>query len=282
MSCVEIVMFAISAPLGAFCAESSALAPGLELWGVVVVCALVFLAGYIDAIAGGGGLISLPAYLIAGVPTHVAIATNKLSSSMGTAVATWHYAHSGFINARLAVPAVACAVVGSVAGSNLVLAVDDGFLRIALLVILPLTAFYVMRSRRFSQTDLPSHGEHKTCALCMGIAFAVGVYDGFYGPGTGTFLMLLLGGVARLRLDAAAGVTKAVNLTTNVSALAVFLLHGQVMVLVGLLAGAFSIAGNYLGSHRFTKDGGAVARPVTIVVLAVFFVKVVYDLVTGV
>lgn len=257
------------------------LAPGLEPWGVAAICALVFVAGYIDAIAGGGGLISLPAYLIAGVPTHVALATNKLSSSMGTAVATWHYARSGFINLRLAAPAIACAMVGSVAGSNLVLAVDDGFLRIALLVILPLTAFYVMRSKRFGQTDLPSHGERKTLLLCMVIACAVGVYDGFYGPGTGTFLMLLLGGVARLRLDAAAGVTKAVNLTTNVSALAVFLLHGQVMVLLGLLAGVFSIVGNYLGSHRFTKDGGAVARPVTILVLVVFFAKVVYDLATG-
>lgn len=257
------------------------LAPGLEPWGVAVVCVLVFVAGYIDAIAGGGGLISLPAFFIAGVPTHVALATNKLSSSMGTAVATWHYARSGFVNLRLAAPAVVCAMAGSVAGSNLVLAVDDGFLRVLLLVILPLTAFYVMRSKRFGQTDLPSHSERKTLALCMGIACAVGAYDGFYGPGTGTFLMLLLGGVARLRLDAAAGVTKAVNLTTNVSALAVFLLHGQVMVLLGLLAGVFSIAGNYLGAHRFTKDGGAVARPVTIVVLAVFFVKVVYDFAVG-
>ena len=113
---------------------------GIEPLGLVIVCALVFLAGYVDAIAGGGGLISLPAYLIAGVPTHAAIATNKLSSCMGTTVATFHYAKSGFINVRLALPSIVFAFLGSFCGSNVLLLVDDGFLRLFLLVVLPVTA----------------------------------------------------------------------------------------------------------------------------------------------
>ncbi len=250
---------------------------GVQPWGLAVIIALVFLAGYVDAIAGGGGLISLPAYMIAGVPTHAAIATNKLSSSMGTAVATFHYAKSGMINLRLALPSIAFAFAGSALGSNLLLLVDDGFLRVFLLVLLPLTAVYVMRSKSFDAAGLESFSAKKTAALCMAIALCVGIYDGFYGPGTGTFLMLLLTGVAHLRLDSAAGVTKAINLTTNVAALAVFLLNGQVVILLGLIAGAFNMLGNYLGSHSFTKNGGSVARPITIAVLAIFFVKVIYD-----
>ncbi len=250
---------------------------GIEPLGLAIVCGLVFLAGYVDAIAGGGGLISLPAYLIAGVPTHAAIATNKLSSCMGTTVATFHYAKSGFINARLALPSIVFAFLGSFCGSNVLLLVDDGFLRLFLLVVLPVTAIYVMKSKSFDAAGLQSFSVRKTTLLCMGIAFAVGVYDGFYGPGTGTFLMLMLTGMAHLRLDSAAGVTKSINLTTNLAALIVFLLHGQVVILLGILAGLFNMIGNYLGSHSFTKNGGAIARPITIAVLLVFFVKVVWD-----
>lgn len=253
---------------------------GVDWWCLVVICGLVFLAGYIDAIAGGGGLISLPAYLIAGLPTHIAIGTNKLGSAMGTAVATWHYARSGFINVKLAVPAIGCALVGSVLGSSLVLLVDDAILKVLLVAILPVTAFYVLRSKAFDASFDPlAFSLAKTMALCCLFAFAIGLYDGFYGPGTGTFLMLLLTGAAHLRLDAAAGVTKAINLTTNVSALLVFIVHGQVYVACGLLAGVFSIAGNYLGSHRFTDSGGSAAKPIIVCVLAVLLVKVIYDLV---
>ena len=129
---------------------------GIEPLGLAIVCGLVFLAGYVDAIAGGGGLISLPAYLIAGVPTHAAIATNKLSSCMGTTVATFHYAKSGFINARLALPSIVFAFLGSFCGSNVLLLVDDGFLRLFLLVVLPVTAIYVMKSKSFDAAGLQS------------------------------------------------------------------------------------------------------------------------------
>lgn len=253
---------------------------GVAPWGVAVICGLVFLAGYVDSIAGGGGLISLPAYLLAGLPTHAAIATNKMSSSMGTLIATWHYAKSGFINLRLALPCIVCAIVGSVAGSNLVLLVSEGILQIFLLIVLPCTAVYVMRSKNFGSAELESYSYKKTAVLCSVVALVIGVYDGFYGPGTGTFLMLLLNGVAHLRLDAAAGITKTINLTTNLAALAVFLFHGQVLIAIGVLAGVFSIAGNYLGAHSFTKNGGAVARPIIIVVLVIFFFKLVYDMVS--
>ena len=118
---------------------------------MLLVCLLVFLAGYVDAIAGGGGLISLPAYMIAGLPTHAAIATNKMSSTMGTTIATWHYAKSGYIQWKLAGVCVVLAVAGSTIGSNLVLITSDAFLRVFLLAVLPITAIYVMRPKRLRQ-----------------------------------------------------------------------------------------------------------------------------------
>ena len=255
---------------------------GVAPWGLVIVCCLVFIAGYVDSIAGGGGLISLPAYLIAGLPTHASIATNKLGSAMGTTVATWHYAKSGFIQVKLAIPCVLFAFIGSACGSNLLLLISDDILKFMLLIILPVTAFYVMKSKQLGNDQVSSLSIRKTVAICCLIAFVVGAYDGFYGPGTGTFLMLLLTGVAKLRLDASAGITKAINLSTNIAALVIFLLNAQVLIPLGLLAGIFSIAGNYMGSHRFTSNGGAIAKPITIVVLVIFLIKVIYDLIVGI
>lgn len=253
----------------------------ISILGMGLVCVLVFLAGYIDAIAGGGGLISLPAYMIAGLPTHAAIATNKLSSAMGTTLTTIQYARQGFIRPLFALPCVLSAVVGSCIGSNLVLLVDDFALRVIMLIVLPVTAFYVFRLKNFGKTTPDPLPVRKTILLSCGIALIVGAYDGFYGPGTGTFLLLLLTGVAHLALGSAAGITKAINLTTNITALSVFLINGQVLIGVGLLAGLFNIAGNYLGARAFTKSGGAIARPIIIVVLCIFFVKVIYDFVVG-
>lgn len=254
----------------------------VPVWWLAFICALVFLAGYVDAIAGGGGFIALPAYLIAGLPPHNAIATSKMSSAMGTCVSTWHYARAGYIDWKLAVPCVLCAIVGSTIGANLLLLVDTFFLTVFLLIVLPCTGVYVLRSKGLSaEAEREPLPRRRTVAACCAFALFVGVYDGFYGPGTGTFLMLLLNGLAHLRLGAAAGITKAINLTTNFAALATFLVNGQVLLALGFVAGCFNIAGNYIGARKFTKSQGGVARPLIMVVLAVFFVRVVYDLVVG-
>ena len=113
------------------------------------------------------------------------------------------------------------------------------------------------------------------------IAFVIGIYDGFYGPGTGTFLLLLLTGVAHMGLKEANGITKAINLTTNLTALAVYLMNGKVIFLLGLTAGLFSIAGNYLGAKCFDKGGAKFVKPLMLVVLMIFFVKTLSEIMAG-
>lgn len=255
---------------------SSALG-GLPLWSLALILPMVFLAGFVDAIGGGGGLISLPAYMIAGLPPHLAIGTNKLSSSMGTAVATLKYARNGYMVWSLCAVGIVAAVIGSSAGAHAMLGVSDTVLNIFMLIALPVIAFYV-----FKKKDLVSKGapfsRAATAVLVAVIACAVGFYDGFYGPGTGTFLILLLTGLARIDVFKAAGITKAINLTTNIAALVVFLLNANVLVPLGLLAGVFNIGGNYLGATMFQNRGSQIVRPIILVVLVVFAVHLIAQL----
>ena len=244
----------------------------------LIVCPLVFLSGVVDSMAGGGGLISLPAYLIAGLPTHYAMATNKLSSSMGTTLATVQYARKGYIPLKPAVCCVVCAFLGSSIGARLALMVEDRYFKMLMLVILPLTALYVSRSRSLIR-EREEYPLGKTIFIAMAVALPIGMYDGFYGPGTGTFLILLLTGAAHMKITQANGVAKAINLTTNITTVSVYLMSGKTVITLGLVSGAFAILGNYLGCNLFIKGGARNVKPVMVAVLAVFFVKVLWELV---
>lgn len=244
----------------------------------LIICPLVFIAGFIDAIAGGGGLITLPAYLIAGLPPHYAIATNKMSSTMGTATATIKYAKDGYIPWKLSLCCALMAIGGSKIGASLSLAIDDGVLKIVMLFLLPVTAAVLLRKKTFEEDDRPLK-EGKTYAIALGVAFVIGMYDGFYGPGTGTFLILLLTGLAHMNLTTANGVTKVINFSSNITALTVYYLNGKVILPLGLIAGLFSIAGNWLGSKTFSSKGAKAAKPVMLVVLLVFMVKIIVELI---
>ena len=244
----------------------------------LIVCPLSFLAGFIDAVAGGGGLIGLPAFLIAGLPVHNALATSKLSSSMGTTVATISYARRGYVLWKQSLFYVPCALAGSALGAQLVLLVSSEVVTVIMLFVLPLTAFYVMRTKTLSE-DREPYPFRKTVLIGMAVALGIGIYDGFYGPGTGTFLLLLLTAVAHFKLTAANGVTKVINLSTNVAALTIFVINGKPFYLLGIVAGLFNIAGNYLGAHNFEKNGARIARPVMIIVMVVFLIRVVGELI---
>ena len=251
----------------------------LTLLHFLIVCPLVGIAGFVDSIAGGGGLISLPAYLISGLPVHTCIATNKLSSSMGTTVATAKYALSGYIDWHLGVFCAAASLAGASLGANIALLISESQFRILMLIILPLTALYVLRKKDlFSGENRKELSFWRSVVLSSVIAFALGLYDGFYGPGTGTFLILLLTRFAHMELHRANGITKVINLSSNIASLFVYLINGQVLMLLGLCAGLFSILGNYLGSRCFTQKGAAIARPIILLVLCVFFVRTVLEM----
>lgn len=242
----------------------------------IIACPMTFLAGFVDAVAGGGGLISLPGFLVTGLPVHVAIATNKMSSSMGTALATYKYARAGYVKWKLALTTVIFAFAGSWVGARLLLVISDDIVRLALLLILPATGFYVTKAK-IGDDEEREVLNGRTCVVSCILAFLIGIYDGFYGPGTGTFLLLGLTALAHLKVSTANGVTKVINLTTNLAALTVFLINGKVLLALGLAAGVSNMLGNYAGAEYFKRRGAASVKPLLVVVLTIFFVKTLYE-----
>lgn len=250
----------------------------ITLTTYLIVCPLVFLAGFVDAIAGGGGLISLPAYMIAGFPPHFAIGTNKLSSGMGTLVSTYRFGKSGNIPWKSAIPCVIMAVLGSGAGARCALLVSSELFKKLMLVIIPITAYYVMKTKAMDVEREPLSQGQTIFRACL-TALVIGMYDGFYGPGTGTFLILLLTSFAHFTLGNANGTAKSINLTTNLTSLVVYLMNGKTMLTLGLIAGVFGIAGNYMGVSFFNDKGSKAVKPIMIVVLVLFFIRVLTEVI---
>lgn len=240
-----------------------------------IVCPLVLLAGFVDAIGGGGGLISLPAYLIAGLPAHQAIATNKLSSTCGTALATARFARQGLINWKLALPSILTGLIGSWCGAHLSLLVDSAVLTKVLYVILPVTAALVLKKDVLRDERAEAETGRKVMLIAAIASLVIGVYDGFYGPGTGTFLIIAFSLFAKMDVRSANGQCKAVNLTTNVTSLIVFLRSGQPMITLGLAAAACNMIGGYLGAGMALKAGTRITRPIILFVLFLLLLRVV-------
>lgn len=244
----------------------------------LIVCPMVFLAGFVDAIAGGGGLISLPAYLLAGVPMHQAIATNKLSSATGTTISTIRYCRNTKVDWSIAGPAIVLSLIGSSIGAKLTMMMPESVLKVVLLVVLPVTAVFVFRKNALVEKQSGSVSHRRMLLITWIAALAIGCYDGFYGPGTGTFLLLVMVGLAKMDMMQAAANTKLINLASNISALVAFLIGGKIVLTLGLAASVFSIAGHYTGSSMVMKNGTKIVKPIILVVLVLLFLKVIFDL----
>ena len=241
----------------------------------LIVCPLLFLAGLVDAIGGGGGLISLPAYLLAGVPVHNAIATNKLSSTCGTTLTTVRFICKGLVNWKIAVPTVIFGILGSSLGANLSMKMDEGIMQKILFVVLPVVAFIVMNPKIFRDREenqsVIGIGLWTVVIVC---SFFIGLYDGFYGPGTGTFLIIAFTVFAGMDIRSANAQAKVINMTTNVTSLVIFLVNGQTIFLLGIAAAVCNMVGNYVGSVLVLKQGSKVTRPVILLVLCLLFLKI--------
>ena len=242
-----------------------------------IVCPLLFLTGFVDAIGGGGGLISLPAYLFAGLPIHSAIATNKLSSACGTSLTTIRFIRNGLVSVRLAVPSVIAAMIGSFCGARLSLMVQEDVMRQVLLIVLPVAAFFVLNPHLFPDRETASLSlSRRTYVTAVIAAFVIGAYDGFYGPGTGTFLIIAFTVFAKMSVRSANAHAKVINMTTNVTSLVVFLHSGQVLIVLGLAGAACCMLGNYIGSGLVLTKGTRIVRPVILVVLVLLFAKILF------
>lgn len=247
---------------------------------LLIVCPLVFLGGLIDAVAGGGGLITLPAYLLAGLPPHLASGTNKCGNAFGTILSTGRFLKHGNIHIPSAIAGGLMALVGAWLGAQLNMIMPEEFLRYVMLAAVPLMAIFLLFKRNFG-TENHSHelGKNRLLITAGCIGLAVGCYDGFFGPGAGTFLMIAFTGLCKFDLLTASGNTKVANSASNVASLITFGLSGQVLWAVGIPAALCGIVGNYVGSGIALKGGQKVIRPMFFVVLTLLVLKLVTDMV---
>lgn len=254
---------------------------GLLRWGMdlaphilVFLGFVAFVAGFVDSLAGGGGLLTIPALMAVGVPPVSALATNKFQSSFGTGGAFLAFARNGHIDFRRYAPAALAAIVGSALGAITVQVVSPTFLAACVPVLLVAMMVYYWVAPPARQDDVhPAASPRVIAALC----FVIGFYDGFFGPGTGSFFMtmlLTLGGLSMLRAIAH---TKMLNFSTNIAALAMMIAGGKVLWLAGSIMALGSIAGNQVGAHVAMRFRGRGVRVLLIVMSGALTIKLLAD-----
>ena len=240
---------------------------------------LVFLAGFVDAIAGGGGLITLPAYLAHGLSPALLLGTNKLSSCLGTAVAAFRFVRETRFGADFLFILIVLAAGGAALGAKAISLVPPETIRLLLLVLLPPVAIFLAARKSFGLADTSRrHSENALLRRSGSISFGVSFYDGLLGPGTGTFLAVAFARPCGFDLLRATALAKLLNLVSNAAALAAFLWLGMVDVRLGLAMGAAGMAGNYAGSHLALKKGAWIIRPMLFAVSAALLLKIAWDL----
>ena len=231
-------------------------------------------AGFVDAIAGGGGLITVPALLTAGISPVAAIATNKVQSSVGTASATWSFWRAGMIDfRRIAWPLVAT-FVGAGLGAFALQFASTRWLLVALPLLLAAIALYFLFGPKASDEDIHAR---LTPAAYSAVAFAIGFYDDFFGPGTGSFFALSLVTLLGMGLTRATAHTKALNLTSNAVSVAVLALGGHVLWTLGACMAVGQFIGGRLGSHAAMRFGPRLIRPLLAIVCIGMTLKLLSD-----
>ena len=233
----------------------------IEPWVYLALTATAVLTGFIDAIAGGGGLIMMPALLSAGVPPINALATNKLQSMFGTSVACSNYARKGLVDWRANVLTVLLVFAGATLGVVVVQTIDTKALSLIIPLLLMAVAFYVLISPRMSDEDAHQRISARGYAP---VGAAIGGYDGFFGPGTGSFFTATLVGLRGIGLTRATALTKLFNLTSNVASVIFFAIGGKMYWLLGLCMAAGAMVGGWIGSHTAMRFGARLIRPLLV------------------
>ena len=250
----------------------------IEPWPFAVLTAVALVAGFIDSIAGGGGLIVIPALLWSGVAPLAALGTNKLQSVFGTAMALRNYARSGLVDWRGNLPTILLAFAGGAAGVIAVRSIRGDTLKLIIPLLLVVAALYVLLSPRMTDEDA-HHRLSRTGYAPVG--GAIGFYDGFFGPGAGTFYTTSLVALRGAGLTRATALTKAFNLASAAASLVMFAAGGQIYWLLGLSMAAGAMVGGWLGSHSALRLGARLIRPLLVAISLVLTARLLWTYLAG-
>ena len=236
-------------------------------------------AGFVDAVAGGGGLIALPVLLWAGLPPQAALGTNKLQSACGTALAAWQYGRAGLLRWRTLAPGLVLTFLAAASGALAVAKIDAPFLRQIIPPLLIGIAVWLWLKPDLGASPRPPRLSASGFAVVFGIA--LGFYDGFFGPGAGSFWTIACILVLGLDLPTATGHTKAMNLASNLGALAIFLAVGKVRYDIGVVMIAGQLIGARLGSGMVIARGTQFIRPIFLTVVLVLAARLLWQNLRG-
>lgn len=244
---------------------------------VLFICLAGFLAAAIDAIAGGGGIISLPALLATGIPPHFALGTNKFASTCGSLTSSFRFARSKMVHFPLVKYQVPCTALGAALGVYTALRVDEGFLNWFIVVMIFAVAVYTTFKKDFGGSDKFTGLNTRNFLIGMSFAFGLGFYDGFFGPGAGSFLIFLFISVFGFDFTLAAGNSKVLNFTSNVVSLILFAISGKIIYMVAIPMALSMVLGAYVGSHIAIKNGAKIIKPIFITIALLLIIKLIWQ-----
>lgn len=241
------------------------------------LCVAGFFAAFVDSMVGGGGLISLPALLATGMPTHLALGTNKFAASSGALSSVYHYYKSGTLKKEVLLPLVPMSLLGSSLGVLAVLALNPDFLKNLIIIMILVMIIYNLINPHLGLHDHYDGHTKKERIKAQGFTTLIGFYDGFFGPGTGSFFIMMLIHIFGMDFRQAAGVAKSLNLASNMAALTVFLISGQVYFKYGLLMAVFMMIGARFGTLFAVKKGPKWIKPIFILVSIALVSKMILE-----
>ncbi len=246
----------------------------LDLWILAALAVVGLIAGFVDAVAGGGGLLALPALLSTGMPPIAALATNKLQGSIGTGMAAFTYWRKGFVDLPRIGLAVALTFAGSFLGAWTVKSIDTSALNTIVPIALILVAGYMLLAPRLSDDNRVARLSIPVFAPLIG--FAIGYYDGIFGPGTGSFFTICFIALFGLGITRATAHTKVLNCTSNLAALALFIPAGDVIWSAAIAMGLGQLAGGYLGAVTGIRFGARFIKPVVVLVSVILALRLLF------
>lgn len=243
-----------------------------------LLCVAGFVAAFVDSIAGGGGLISLPALLLAGVPPYFSLGTNKFASTMASFTSSLKYAKSGNINFKLVRYLIPCTLLGSVLGVSSVLKMDQSFLYPLVLVLVLFVGVYSLFSKSIGSEDKFEGTTKKSIFYGCLLAFGLGFYDGFFGPGTGSFLIFGFIGIYKFNFLKAGGNARILNFTSNIAALVMFAINGKIKYFYGIPFAISMVFGARLGTMFALNHGTKLIKPIFITMSLCVAGKMLFNL----
>ncbi|MBI9099449.1 MAG: TSUP family transporter [Spirochaetaceae bacterium] len=241
----------------------------------LIMAATGFLAGFVDSIAGGGGIITVPVLLALGLPPHLALGTNKLQASFGSITSTVRYYRKKLFTLRETWPGIVFTLIGAAIGTILIQLINADLLMKAIPVFLLAVFLYTLFSPQLGATDRQVNMSKILFFPLAGIL--LGFYDGFFGPGTGSFWTIALVVLYGLNLKKATGTTKVMNFTSNIVSLVVFLIGGKVVFMAGLVMGSGQILGAWAGSHMVIKHSTKFIRIFFLIVVGATIAKILWS-----